>query len=85
MIVLNEKTMSCAVIGVPSDQVRSSRMMTLSIIRSLLVCQLTTVSAEAWGIIFQSKPNRPKLVKPLISNSEVELPSIGFVLRSFLS
>ena len=47
MITLNENSTSCAVIGLPSDQVRSSRSTILSIMWSLLVCQETTDSFEA--------------------------------------
>ena len=68
MISLNENATSWAVIGWPSDQVRSSRITTLSYRPSLLVCHDLTYSFAANGIMAQSKPNKLNDVRPEISN-----------------
>ena len=75
-----ENATSCAVIGCPSDQVKSSRMTTLSYIRSALLSQLTTCSAAANGIKFQSLANRLKPINPTISISDARLIRMGLLL-----
>ena len=80
MITRYENSTSWAVIFLPSDHTRSSRITTLSNRPFSLVCHETTVSLLAKGVKVQSKPISPKLVSPDTSNSALELIMIGLVL-----